>query len=137
MQTRTPARTCRPESGFTLVEIMVVVVIIGLLATLVIPNVIGSAETARLEKAASDCSAIYNAARTYAVMNSKIPSMEDLTTPDSTGHAYLEVDPVDPWENEYQIREKDGRLKFEIVCAGPDGYEDTEDDIVHPKRKDD
>lgn len=137
MQTPTPARNRRQERGFTLVEIMVVVVIIGLLAGLVIPNVIGSAETARLEKAASDCSAIYGAATRYAVMNSKVPTMEDLITPDNTGNAYIEMEPLDPWENEYQIREKDGRLKFEVVSAGPDGYEDTEDDIVHPKRKDD
>ena len=136
MQTRTPARKCRQESGFTLVEIMVVVVIIGLLAGLVIPNVIGSAETARLKKAGADASAIYSAASRYAAMNGKMPTLEDLTTPDSTGNAFIEVEMIDPWENEYELREKDGRLKFEVISYGPDGYEDTEDDIVHPKRKD-
>lgn len=126
----------RRERGFTLVEIMVVVVIIGLLATLVVPNVLGYSEQARLEKAQADVTSIHGTATTYAARNGRVPSMEDLLEPDSTGNPYLEggEPPVDPWDNPYIIRELEGRLRFEVVSFGPDGIEDTDDDISHPKR---
>jgi general secretion pathway protein G len=116
------------QQGFTLVEIMVVIVILGLLATLVVPNVIGMSDDAKIQKAQTDCTAIFNQAKLFRVKNGKIPSMEELTTPDEKGQAYLENVMSDPWDHEYMIRETD-RNQFEVLSMGPDGSEGTEDDI--------
>lgn len=125
----------RRQQGFTLVEIMVVIVIIGLLATLVVPNVIGMSDEAKVKKAQSDVTSIYNQAKLFRVKNGKVPSMEDLTTPDDKGQAYIENLDTDPWEHEYVIRETD-RGKFEVLSMGPDGSEGTEDDISSTISKD-
>ena len=127
--------TRRRQQGFTLVEIMVVIVIIGLLATLVVPNVIGMSDEAKVKKAQSDVTSIYNQAKLFRVKNGKVPSMEDLTTPDDKGQAYIENLNTDPWEHEYVIRETD-RGKFEVISMGPDGSEGTEDDISSTISKD-
>ena len=68
----TPA-TCRAEAGFTLVEIMVVIVILGLLATLVARNVIGAADESRLTKAQTDVRIIADGVRSYRAKNGKLP----------------------------------------------------------------
>ena len=130
-------RRVRPaEAGFTLVEIMVVVVILGLLATMVAVNVFGNVETARKTTASNDCKAIYDAAETYRIRNHRVPTLEDLTTPDeSSGQAYLRTLNKDPWDNDYLIRELEHN-NFEVVSFGQDRYEDTEDDIVYPPRRD-
>lgn len=128
------AQEPRRERGFTLVEIMVVVVIIGLLATLVVPNVLGYSEQARLDKAASDVNSIHGTVTVYWTRNGTLPSMDDLLEPDSTGNPYLETEPIDPWKNPYEIRSKEGRGRFEVISYGPDGIADTDDDITYPKR---
>ena len=135
-RTESNRREGRPlphQDGFTLIEIMVVIVILGLLATLVVPNVIGMSDEARIQKAQTDVTAIANAAKIYRSRNARVPTMEDLTTPDEKGFAYLEDVGQDPWDNDYIIREIEGR-NFEVISMGPDGSEGTEDDISS-KRK--
>lgn len=124
------------QSGFTLVEIMVVIVILGLLATLVVPNVMGMSEDAKVTKAQTDVKAIYDAAQLFKMKNSKIPTVEELQTPDDKGQSYLDdsYETKDPWGQDYVIRETD-RGKFEVLSMGPDGSEGTEDDISN-RRKD-
>jgi len=131
-----PVRDEREQRGFTLVELMVVIVILGLLATIVGTNVLGHTETARIEAARSSAVEIHKAATIYATKNGKVPSLEDLIEPDSTGNPYIEGGelPIDPWSNQFELRQLEGRLRFEVVSYGPDGFADTEDDIVHPKR---
>lgn len=131
------AKTCR-QAGFTLVEIMVVVVILGLLATTVIPNIMGASETAYIETAKSGCKTVYEAAQRWTLKNrGRTPTMEDLAQENDDGYSYLEGDTRDPWDNEYVIVERDTGKGFRILSYGPDGSEDTEDDIVHPKPRDD
>ena len=129
-------RVRRREQGFTLVEIMVVVVILGLLATLVVPAVLGRSEEARMTKAITDIKSIHAQATIYATKNGRVPSFEDLLEPDSTGNPYIEGGevPVDPWQNPYVIRKGEGRLRFDVASFGPDGLEDTEGDMMYPKR---
>ena len=124
------------QAGFTLVEIMVVIVILGLLATMVMTNVIGMSDDAKIQKAQTDVKSIYEAARLWRVKNSTIPTMEQLTTEDEKGKVYLEMVPLDPWDNEYMIRETENR-KFEVISMGPDGSEGTEDDISSNLKRED
>jgi len=141
-QAMNPTRSCivpatvSRQRGFTLVEIMVVIVILGLLATLVVPNVLSMGDEAKVTKAQTDVKAIYDAANLFILKNSKIPTIEELKTPDEKGHAYLDesYETKDPWDHEYFIRETENR-KFEVISMGPDGSEGTADDISS-KRKD-
>jgi general secretion pathway protein G len=104
MRTR-PARTVR-RAAFTLVEMMVVVVIIGLLATVVVPNVFAYFARAVTAKVKVDIVAIDAALQQYALNNAgHYPDdLVPLVTPDTNGMTYLnmEVVPKDPWGVEYQ-----------------------------------
>jgi general secretion pathway protein G len=127
----------RAEAGFTLVEIMVVVVILGLLATLVVQNVMGASDTAREKKAQSDVSTIASAVSHYFVMHGKLPdSLEVLATKDERGRSELDNLPKDPWDHDYILRAGDRPNQFEVISMGPDGSENTEDDISNRPKKD-
>ena len=91
------------SAGFTLIEIMVVVVILGLLAGLVVPNVVHSAHTARCTKAATDCATIAAAARQFLVEKGRLPALEELVRREH-GRSYLEKIPADPWGTDYVLR---------------------------------
>lgn len=103
---KNPQSHARRRAGFTLAEMMVVIVILGLLATLVVRNVMKNLSTAMGGRVASDITIIVEALDEYAINNSmKYPdSLEPLVTPDVNGHTYLKgtVLPKDPWKNEYQ-----------------------------------
>jgi general secretion pathway protein G len=98
--------------GFTLIEIMVVVVIIGLLAAVIVPNVVSKVDEARVTKAKSDIAAIESALTMFRLDNSKFPTTEQgltsLTTQPTdpsirNWHPYLPKKvSKDPWGNEYQ-----------------------------------
>ncbi len=91
---------CR-KSGFSLAELMVVIVIIGLLATLVVPKVLRNLFVANVGKAKADIVQISSAVDQYAIENNgRYPeSLEVLVTPDENGFTYLsqETVPKDPW----------------------------------------
>ena len=129
MQERqSPAAPRHAEGGFTLIEIMVVIVIIGLLATFVAPNVLGIGEDAKVTKAKVDVKQIADTAKIFKLNNNRLPSIEELTTPDEKGKTMLEILSKDPWDNDYVIREGE-RGSFEVISWGPDKAEGTEDDI--------
>ncbi|MFM1873450.1 MAG: type secretion system protein GspG [Planctomycetota bacterium] len=130
-------RTRPAEAGFTLVEIMVVIVILGLLATLVARNVIGASDEARITKAQTDCATIAGGVTGYRAKHGRLPdSLEVLWTKDEKGRSELEEVGNDPWDNAYQLREGNGPNDWEIISFGPDGSEGTEDDISHRRKKD-
>lgn len=93
------------SAGFTLAEMMVVIVIIGLLATLVVPNVMQKFAQSQKATAKANIMAITNALNEYAINNSgRFPdSIEALVTPDVNGYTFLaqKTVPRDPWGNEY------------------------------------
>ncbi|MEM7310523.1 MAG: type II secretion system major pseudopilin GspG [Planctomycetota bacterium] len=114
------------RAGFSLAELMVVIVIIGLLATLVVPNVIKNLFVANTGKAKADIMSIDEAVKSYAVQNQmKYPeSLQELVTPDQSGFAFLEGEstPKDPWGNEYIYEPPSaGSPQFKIICYGADG----------------
>ena len=130
---RTPIHAA--EGGFTLIEIMVVVMILGLLATLVVANVVPAGDTARETKAQCDVCALADLVRSYRVKNGKFPdSLEVLATRDERGHRELEYLSKDPWDHDYILRVVAGQ--FEVVSKGMDGSENTEDDISSRPKQD-
>ena len=124
--------------AFTLVEILLVVVIIGILAALVIPKIAGSSERARLTAAQADISGgIKSALGQYEVDNGFYPkNLQDLLTQPANAKnwhgPYLDSLPVDPWRNPYiyYFPGKHVPGSYDLLSAGPDGKEGTDDDIV-------
>ena len=122
--------------GFTRIEIMVVVVIIGLLATLIVPNVIGQGDAARVTAAQIDIRAIGNALDLYRLNNSHYPSTEQglealvnkpagFPEPRSWGpEPYLKKLPTDPWGTEF-VYINNG-FNYELYSFGADGQEGGE-----------
>lgn len=137
-RTRLQARPTqvRPvQAGFTLVEIMVVIVILGLLATMVAQNVIGASDTARIGTTQASLKSIHEAVSLYCLNNGKLPSsLEDLTNNDAKGGAALTELGKDAWDHDFILR-GETRNDFEIISCGPDGSENTEDDLSSRKKK--
>jgi general secretion pathway protein G len=126
MQTQPPDRHRAPRTGgFTLAELMVVIVIIGLLATLVVPNVVRKLFVANEAKAKADIIAIESALDEYAISNSgRYPeSLEALVTEDENGFKYLKRDsiPTDPWGHEYVYEPPSGGQPLRVLTYGDDG----------------
>lgn len=132
------------ERGFTLIEIMVVVVILGLLATLVLPRVIGRQEEAFVAKAKSDISALSAAIKLYKLDNFNYPSTEQglealVKKPEGDPEpkhwkkgGYIERLPKDPWGSPYQYLYPGEKMEFDLWSLGADGQtggKDTAADV--------
>ena len=118
----------RREEGFTLVELMVVIVIIGLLATVVVINVLPAQDTARMRKAEADVALLEQAAEMYRLSKLNYPtSGEGLQALVTEG--YIKRLPDDPWGNPYRYAApgREGRA-FDIYSYGADGREGGEGD---------
>jgi general secretion pathway protein G len=114
------------ERGFTLVELMVVIVIIGLLATVVIINVLPATDKAAITKARADVATLEQGVEMYRLNKLRYPSgSEGLQAVTSQG--YVKRLPKDPWGNAYHYAQpgKDGR-QFDIYSYGADGREGGE-----------
>jgi len=126
-------RTTTQRAGFTLAEMMVVIVIIGLLATLVVPNVLQRFAFASRKKAEADILAIDSSLKEYAIANGgKYPdSLEALVTADVNGHTFLDQPhiPKDPWGNEYMYEPPGpGQPLPRVMSYGKDGQPGGEGD---------
>ena len=126
-------RRLSQQVGFTLIEIMVVVFILGLLVTLVAPRIIGRTDEARVTKAKADIKAIEEALNMFKLDNGFYPSSgEGLAalvqgTPRAkrfNPDGYLSKIPIDPWGNEY-LYQSDGR-DVVVLSLGADGVEGGE-----------
>ena len=119
------------QSGFTLIEIMVVVVILGILAAIVAPNVISRIDDASINRAKQDIRGIESALKLYYMDNSRYPTtdqgLEALTTRpnDSTLRnwrgPYLDKLPRDPWNNTYRYLYPGRNSEFDVFTYGADG----------------
>jgi general secretion pathway protein G len=118
-------------SGFTLIEVMVVVVILGILAALIVPKIMSRPEQARRVKVKQDLLAIQSALDLYKLDNGLYPSTDQglqalVTKPTSPpvprnwkSDGYLQDVPMDPWGETYQYLNDDDKLR--IFSFGPKG----------------
>jgi general secretion pathway protein G len=123
----------RRQRGFTLVEIMVVVVIIGILGMLVVPKLLGRTGEARVTAARTDISTLMQALKLYKLDNQRYPTTEQglqaLVQKPTTGPAangwkeggYVEKLPKDPWGNNYQYLSPGLHGEIDVFSLGADG----------------
>ena len=126
----------RRRSGFTLIEIMVVVVILGLLAALVVPNIGSNVSEAQRTAARTQIGQLEQTLQMYHLHNGFYPStqqgLEALVTAPTTSPVprryqqggYMKKVPEDPWGNPYVYRNQNGQPL--IISYGPDGEEGGE-----------
>lgn len=129
------------QRGFTLLEIMVVIVILGILASLVVPNLMGNKEQADRQKAVSDIVALENALDMYKLDNSRYPTTEQglealVSKPQGEpeprnykSDGYIKRLPQDPWGGAYQLMSPGEHGKIDVFSMGLDGEAGTDDDI--------
>lgn len=140
---RNPSFSRSRAAGFTLVEVMVVVVIIGLLATVVMINVMPSQDRAMAEKARADISVLEQAIETYRLENLAYPPQQDglqalvrapagLARPERYRQGgYIRRLPEDPWGNAYQYRHPGSHGgAFDVFSYGSDGNEGGDGDAA-------
>lgn len=121
------------ERGFSLIEMMVVVVILGILASLVVPKIINRPDEARAVKAKQDVLAIQNALDLYKLDNGFYPSMDQgllalIEKPNSSPlpsdwKQYLKSLPKDPWGHEYLYLNPGEHSEVDVFTLGAEGQE--------------
>lgn len=129
MKSNIHLKTNARRAGFSLAELMVVIVIIGLLGTVVAPKLLAKFGKAQIGTAKADVIRISDACTDFYLDNNRYPeSLEQLVTEDDTGSKYLDSDrvPTDPWGNEYTITIEDGEPL--IWCLGKDGAQGGDGD---------
>lgn len=117
--------------GFTLIELMVVLVIIGMLAAIIVPNVLDRTDDARATAARTDVSTLIQALKLYKLDNQRYPSAEQglqalLTKPTSgpipgNWKPYLDKLPNDPWGRPYQYLNPGIKGDIDVMSFGADG----------------
>jgi general secretion pathway protein G len=119
--------------GFTLIEILVVIVILGVLAALIVPNVISRPDEARATVAKSDIAAIMSALKLYRLDNQRYPTGEQglaalvakpeqpPVPPNWKPGGYLDKLPKDPWGRPYVYLNPGVRGEIEVMSFGADG----------------
>ena len=119
------------QGGFTLVELLLVVAILGILATVAIMNVGGMSDEAREKATRTSIAAIEQAARMFEIRTGKYPdSIDQLTQPLGDRPALLDKKAMnDQWGNAFSYKKTSNFI--EIRSAGKDGAMNTQDDILN------
>jgi general secretion pathway protein G len=130
---RAPRQGRRAGLGFTLIEIMVVITILGILAALIVPRVVGRTDDARISAGKQDIASIMQALKLYRLDNGRYPSTEqglralverpngDPVPNNWKQGGYLERLPKDPWGNDYQYLNPGTHGEIDVMSYGRDG----------------
>lgn len=123
----------RPIAGFTLIEVMVVIVILGVMAAMIVPKLMGRPDEARAVAARQDIATLMNALKLYRLDNKRYPTTEQglqalvvkpsqAPVPENwkTG-GYIERLPLDPWSKVYQYLSPGIRAEVDVFSFGADG----------------
>ncbi len=127
----TATRRLRLQRGFTLIELMVVLVIIGVLAALIVPNVLSRTDDARATAARTDIANLVQALKLYRLDNQRYPTAEQglqaLVSKPATGpvpgnwRPYIDKLPNDPWGRPYQYLNPGIKGEIDVMSFGADG----------------
>ena len=134
---RARPRATLVQAGFTLIELMVVLVIIGVLAALIVPNVLERADDARVTAARTDVNNLMQALKLYRLDNLRYPSneqgLQSLVAKPTVGaippnwKPYLDKLPNDPWGQPYQYANPGVKSEIDVYSYGADGTVGGED----------
>ena len=130
--------------GFTLIELMLVIVIIGALAAMVVPRLVGRSEEARIGAARADIKGNLSLAlRLYEMDTGRYPTTDQglnalmgkpssPPVPENWKGPYIEQEPLDPWKRRYEYRYPGSHppRDYDLTSLGPDGVE-SEDDVAN------
>lgn len=121
------------QAGFTLIEVMIVIVIMGIMASLIVPKIMGRPDEARVVASKQDIASILQALKLYKLDNQRLPSTEQglqalVTKPSSPpvpsnwkSDGYLDRLPKDPWGNPYQYLSPGLNGDIDVFSFGQDG----------------
>ncbi|MDI2146184.1 type II secretion system major pseudopilin GspG [Pseudomonas sp. ITA] len=130
-----PSPRHRRQRGFTLIELMVVVVIIGILAAMVVPKILDRPDQARVTAARQDIAGLRQALQLYRLDHGAFPSMDQglkvlverpSTASNTDWRAYLDRLPDDPWKHPYHYLNPGIHGEIDIFSLGSDGQPDGE-----------
>lgn len=124
--------TVSARAGFSLVEIMLVVAIMGILATVVVVNVRGHSSTARINATRTSIASIGAAIEMYEIQTGQLPdSLADLTRPIGDQPPLIRGGiPTDSWGTPFNYS-RQGAMDYEVRSAGPDRQMNTANDITN------
>ena len=134
-------KIAKKQKGFTLLEVMIVIAILGMIAGMVVPNLMGSGDDAKIQSTAIEIRTLESTLDMYKLKAGNYPTTEQglealVSMPEIEPvprnypeDGFLDKVPVDKWGNEYQLISPGEMGKFDLFSMGPDGEAGTEDDI--------